>query len=327
MAWRLLICCLCGLLLSVAGLADTLVVAGRAAESPAPFITEGGEVLAPLGAALRPLGARVSQLGPNIELTTRDGRAYRLHDGDVLAQVDGRALRLPAAPRLVNEVLYLPAYTVAPWLGVAAAFDAKTRTLTLAPHVQLTVQPEDDRVVVLARSTGALEFTSSALDKPVRLYADFVHAACEPREQTIPVGKCGVERVRLAQAAKEPGAVRLVVDGAADLQWTSTVSEGGRLATFTIAKRPVPVVVPVRLTGASLTARGESVTELALQADGALESTVTAEGRTLTVSLPEATSALPASGLRVTRDPVVMKCDIATKAGEPGVTLTFALKR
>lgn len=347
---RLLICWFIGLCCILGVTADTLVVAGRAQTLPAPLITEGNEVLAPVMSSLRLLGVRATVKGNNVTLSapTAAGarREVQLTLGSRDATNDGRRLNLPVAPRDVNGDIYLPVRALAPAIGAEARFDAATRTLTLHPLITVTYETRDAGMAVLVHSPAPLQYTSGQLDNPTRYYLDFKNAGLGIADQQMPVNQAPVQRLRLSRNGAGDDAVRLVIDLTGQAAMDTAVSDGGRLATITLTPKapepppqptPAPVappapgtpnVGPVKLLGLALTPQGAEQTELALTTDGPplVECDYNGAQHRLTVSVTNGLNTLPAGDLKVKNDAVVAKIEAEGAKDAPGVTLTISLK-
>ncbi len=116
MFWRLLICCLTGILCPLFAFADTLIVAGHTQTLTAPLVVDGNEVLAPLAPALELLGAHSTMTNSTISITSSDGRTLTMTVDAPMADCAGQQIPLTVAPRDVDGVLYLPARALASWL-------------------------------------------------------------------------------------------------------------------------------------------------------------------------------------------------------------------
>jgi N-acetylmuramoyl-L-alanine amidase len=347
---RLLICWLIGLCCILGVTADTLVVAGRSQELPAPLITEGSEVLAPVVPALRLLGARASVKGNTVTIAapipgSEDRREVQLTLGSRDALAGGRKLTLPAAPRDVDGEIYLPVRALAPTLNADARYDAATRTLILHPLLSVTYEMRDDTCAILVHSAAPLQYSSGQLDAPPRTFYDFKHVALGMADQQMPVDEGIVQRIRVAQTGGDnDGTVRLAADltGAADT--TITMGEGGRLATILIKPKaaapaatpavPAPAApsgAPVKLLDLTLTPQQDlpPQTELALTTDGPplLTCDYDSKAKRLTLTIANGLNTLTAEQLRVPGDPVVAKIEAEGSATEPGTTLTVTLKQ
>ncbi len=345
---RLLICWLIGLCSILFATADTLVVAGRAQTLAAPLITEGNDVLAPVVPALRLLGARATVKGNSITIAAATpGGAHKevlLTIGSREATNDGRRMTLSVAPRDVDGSLYLPVRALAPAIGAEARFDIATRTLTLLPLLTVTYETRAEAVAVLVRSAAPLQYTSGQLDNPVRYYLDFKAAGLGMADQQMPVNHGAVQRLRLSRGGADiESAVRLVVDLADAVTMHTAVSDGGRLATITLAPKAPELVPPVKieptlpvappggpvkLLNVSLTPQGNQQTELAIQTDGPplVECAYDATTRRLTVTLPNGLNTLPEDALKLKADAVVAKIEAEGAADAEGAKLIITLK-
>ncbi|OPZ88094.1 MAG: N-acetylmuramoyl-L-alanine amidase LytC precursor [bacterium ADurb.Bin429] len=348
MSSRLLICWLIGLCCIVGATADTLVVAGRAQTLVAPLITEGNDILAPVAPSLRLLGARATTNGNTITIqapTAAGGRReVRLTAGAREATNDGRRFTLPVAPREVDGNLYLPTRALAPILNAEARYDAETRTLTLSPLVTVAYEAREDGVAVLVRCAAPLQYTSGQLQDPDRCYLDFKHTGLGMAEQQMAVETDPVQRLRLSHGGGPDGAVRLVVDLTGPATMNTAVSDGGRLATVTLApKAPEPdpaaptlpapglpgaPAAPVKLLGLSLVPQGVQQVELTVETDGAplVECAYDSGTRLLTLTFPNSLNTLPAEALAVKANAIVAKMEATGSAETPGAKLLIALK-
>ncbi|HOF87017.1 MAG TPA: N-acetylmuramoyl-L-alanine amidase, partial [Armatimonadota bacterium] len=345
MGSRLLICWLIGLCCILGATADTLVVAGRAQTLAAPLITEGTEVLAPVAPSLRLLGAHVAVNGNTVTIqapTAAGGRRdVRLTLGAREATNDGRRFTLPVAPRAVDDELYLPARALAPILNAEARYDAETRTLTLSPLVTVAYETREGGVAVLVRCAAPLQYTSGQLQDPDRCYLDFKHTGLGMAEQQMAVDTDPVRRLRLSRDGGADGAVRLVVDLTGPATMQTAVSDGGRLATVTLAPRapepePEPAApglpgapaAPVKLLGLALAPQGTQQVELTVETDGAplVECAYDSGARLLTLTFPNGLNTLPAAALAVKANAIVAKMEATGSAETPGAKLLVSLK-
>lgn len=327
-------------------MADTLVVAGRVQTLPAPLITEGNDVLAPVVPALRLLGARAAVNGKSVSIQAPTASGTRkevlLTVGSREATNDGRRFTLPVAPRDVDGDIYLPVRALAPAIGAEARFDAATRTLTLHPLLTVTYEAHDDGVAVLVRSAAPLQYTSGQLDNPTRFYLDFKNAGLGMADQQMPINQDPVQRLRLSHSGTADDTVRLVADLTGPAEMNAEVSEGGRLATITISPKapepvmppvqpaptPIPAGAPVKLLSLTLAQQTNQQTELTITADGSplVECAYDSKTRKLTITFANGLNTLPADDLKVKDDAVIAKLDADGAADTPGATLVATLK-
>lgn len=339
MVWRLLVCVSIAIITMLASWADTLVVAGHTSLYSTPFVSEQGDVLAPLLPALRLLGASTTVSGSTVTVTAVGGSSVvRMTAGSTAAVVDGKRVRLAVAPRLSGGEFSLPAKALAPYLGAAARFDEASRTLSLLPLITVTSETRAEGVAILVRSHGALQFTSGSLDNPPRRFFDFKGVALKSLEQ-ITVGAGRVDRVRMAPLQDATG-VRLVVDLTEAAGFASTVSEQGRLVTILVTEpkeeekdatpeQPAAAkIAPFRLLGANLKAHSTRVSALTITTDGPAqaESTYDKDTRTLTINLPQGINALERATLDGLRDKIVERLVAQDLPDKTGVSLSITLK-
>jgi len=317
------------------------VVAGRVQQLSSPLIVEGGEVLAPVAPALRLLGMTVKQNNGVITLTAPDARTLKLKENSTVAEADGRKFAVGAAPRQVDDELYLPVVTLAPYLDAFARYRSDENTLTLLPLLHITcTERADGSVVVQARSVASIQYTSGWLKNPPRAYFDFKNAALGNDESQFTPRSGGVERVRISQYSTTPDVVRVVADCDAVRGVDASVSELGRLATIIIGaeipapEQTVPVpenppAIPTRLTDAVLESLSPQQSQLTLTADGAppLESSYNEKTRQLVMQLGNTVSAISPARLKGLGNRLVTSVAVESPAGDTGTRVTVTLKR
>jgi len=334
-SWRLLICCLCGLLLSCVAFTDTLIVAGHTQTLPDPLIVDGNEVLAPLTPTLYLLGATASVKDKAITINTSDARTLTMNLNSTKAESAGHEFTLSAAPRLVGDTLYLPSRVVATWLNAEAEYDASSTTLLIAPLLKVTYEKRDDGQAILVRSVAPVQFTSGRTGTPARTYLDFRNSSLGAPEQQIAVNEGIVQQIRLSQFSAAPPTVRMVVDLSGDCTFLTALSEQGRLLTITLHTGTVPLlqpaaaVTPVKLLDITLAPRANKQSELDVSTDGpaTVDANYNPDTRQLTVRFQRGTNNLPPGHLRLPDDKIVEKVEATTLPDGTGTQLTVTCKQ
>lgn len=358
---RLLICCLLGLLCSLAIFADTLLVAGRAQPLPAPLVVAGNEVLAPLAPALEVLGAQATLTNTTISIRSCDGRVLTMTVDSTSAECAGQQLPLAMAPREVAGTLYLPAHALAAWLYADAHYDDAGKILSIYPLLQVTTELHGDDAAILVRSAAPLQYTSGRLSDPPRLFYDFKSVVLGAAAQQLPVNLGLVQRLRMAQFSATPAIVRLVADLSGEGNSTATIGEQGHLLTIDVhagapaalpatdlpplpstppasSLSPAPALTPLtavpppppapcKLLDVSLASGKQS--ELAISADGplAVDSEYHPESRQLVLHLSNGCNTLPPEHLKVAGDEVVAKIEADGSAQTTGTNLTITFNK
>lgn len=111
-------------------------VDGRAVSLPAAPVAVGGTALVPLRLIAEAFGRPVQWDPATREVWIGGTPALVLRVGAREARVDGRAVALPAAPRVAGGTVLVPLRFVAEALGLEVAYDAATRTIALRPRAR-----------------------------------------------------------------------------------------------------------------------------------------------------------------------------------------------
>src|SRR5215471_15169449 len=98
------------------------------------------------------------------------------------------------------------------FLFVGVTMTALAATNPPAAIRDIRVTPDGDRVTVEVDLTDSVTPTLTFAKHPDRLIADFLNVSPKQSLQHIPVGKNGVERVRIGLNHSSPPITRIVVD-------------------------------------------------------------------------------------------------------------------
>ena len=332
MRWHWLVCTLITVLFHSLVAADSLVIAGQPQPLPAPLIVDKQEVLAPLTAGLHLLGASCAVRGKTIILLAADGTRITLSLGRSFAQVGAKRLPLPAAPRLIIGVLYLPATSLAPLLGAEEQFSARDRALTLRPFLQVSSQTRQQQVAVLVRCAAPLHYTRQTLASPTRLCFDFDNVAFPLKAQTIPVAAAGLARIRVAHAQRA-GKIRLALDVNGTPTADTRLSEQNHLLTILLGTKASTAAKPAKsasmtLTAATLQACSAAQSALTLYTDApvaGMSASYQRKKHLLTLTFAKGCSGLSANALDALHDSVITRVAMSGKANTPA-TLTISLQ-
>ena len=323
MKWRFLLCSLFLVTISLAALADTLVVAGHARKivllTPAK-----DEVLAPILPSLPQLGIKAFRRENTVSLVKPDGTTCKLQVGSHTAVVGKRTVPLPVPLREVRTVLYLPVMALAPLLDLDARFDEEQRALSLLPLLKVSYQSRPEGLAILARSTVPLRCSRGTLNYPPRMYFDFQPVSLGLEEQQIPAGHKPIKRLRLLQ--RSPTSVRLVIDLERATLLKTAATEQGRLVT--ISSGQAAETETVQLLTAVLQPRPGKQSEIAIATSDTadVESRYQRQSRTLTLLFPDCDSTIPARQLRALHDARITKAAVYDLPDGTGVKMVITLK-
>ena len=123
-----------------------VVINGQAQQYDTPPTIINGRVMVPLRGIFESLGAEVRWLGPLQRVTATQGdRQVSLTVGVEFATVDGRSVTLEAAPRILQDRVFVPLTFVAQELGADVTWEAAARQVvvnTPPPAPAATAAPE-----------------------------------------------------------------------------------------------------------------------------------------------------------------------------------------
>ena len=123
-----------------------VVINGQAQQYDTPPTIINGWVMVPLRGVFESLGAEVRWLGPLQRVTATQGdRQVSLTVGVEFATVDGRSVTLEAAPRILQNRVFVPLTFVAQALGADVTWEAAARQVvvnTPPPAPAATAAPE-----------------------------------------------------------------------------------------------------------------------------------------------------------------------------------------
>lgn len=329
MWWRVLIFSLVALATAPTLRADTLIVAGRAQTTPAPFIAKQDEVLCPVTPSVHLPGAKLFQKGSLLSVVTPQ-RTIRMTLDATAATVNDDKITLRLAPCKTAGSVYLPVLSLAPQLDLDASYDEKRRTLTVCPILEVSHQVGKDGVAITVRSSLPLQYTQGTLDNPPRIYYDFKHAAFAATDP-IPVETAPLQRLRLARFS--PTTVRLVADLQAPVTPKVTLSDQQRQVTIlinTTAEKQTPAAKKsAKLLSAELLARAGQTEELVVTASEPITAThvYQAPTRQLTITMPKLTNAIADKTITGLHSDLVRKVQVGTPVGENASRLTVTFTK
>lgn len=223
-----------------------VVVNGSPVSLAAPAFVQAGQVMIPATRAFEAFSAAaVWQPGERTVLVTnRTGRVIRMRIGEAVAEVNGQARPLPAAPVLLGEHPFVPAQFVFGALGAWVRYDEAERVLHVASQITaIAVHRGGGAVRVALEATGPLQPQIRTLVGPDRLVVDLHGGAFRPPDQDLPVGEAGVIRVRAAQFQTKPYVTRVVFDLQQPVEARTLVAADS--FAFTIEVRPLGAAPPV----------------------------------------------------------------------------------
>ncbi|MGH2403001.1 MAG: N-acetylmuramoyl-L-alanine amidase [bacterium] len=237
-----------------------VIVNGSPLTLAAPAIVQSGQVMIPAARAFEAFGAAAVWLPDEraVVISNRTGLTVRLRIGEAVAQVNGQARPMPAAPMLAGDMVFVPAHFVFAALGAWVRYDEPARTLHVASQITtISVRRAAEAIRLVVDSTGPLRVESRTLVDPDRLVVDLHGGAFRLADQDIAVGHAGVARVRAGQFQIKPYVTRVVFDllqpvetrlvtASQSFDLTIEVSPRGRVsASAPPAPLPVPAPPPV----------------------------------------------------------------------------------
>ena len=158
----------------------SIVVNGALVTGSTPAVITNGIVSAPLDPYVRAVATQiVAPAEPSSRgiVLSRGSRCVRLIVGSRTVQLDRRFARLPSAPYFEGGIVFVPLAATARGLGGTVAYEARTRTLTIAfveaPLATLApagpaTQAPPDLPTFAPTPTPAPEPTISGIPKPRR---------------------------------------------------------------------------------------------------------------------------------------------------------------
>ncbi len=164
-----------------------IVVDGTLVTGSMPAVLQGNVVMAPLDPYVGALATRITASAESASIVIdRNGKSLTLVLGSRTARENSRPAELPIAPYLRAGTVIIPLADTARALGATAAYDARTRTLTLGlPEAPLaTLAP------VTQPTPGPAGPTFAPTSTPAP--APTVSGIPKPRRTPIPIASDGV---------------------------------------------------------------------------------------------------------------------------------------
>lgn len=215
-----------------------VIVNGVDVPLPAPAVIANGQVMAPISGLFEPMGAIAAfyEVDRSIVVTNRLRATVRMRLGETAFQVNAQNRVLPAAPQLINGVVFVPAQVIFSALGAWTKFEEAERTLYVSSQITgVAAQVRDGVLQVKVSTTGPVQTETNALSNPDRLVVDFMHAALRTQVRELPVQNAGVQRIRTAQFQIKPYISRMVFDLTAPVEIRVTSDPATYLITLEIA--------------------------------------------------------------------------------------------
>jgi N-acetylmuramoyl-L-alanine amidase len=249
-----------------------VIVNGVEIPLAAPAVLSGGQVMAPIPGLFEPMGAIAAyyEADRSILVTNRLRSTFRLVVGEPVMRVNGTPRSLPAVPRLVSGIVFIPVQAVFAALGAWTKYEEAERTLYVSSQITgVAAEVRDGTLQVTVDATGPVQAETLVLTQPDRMVVDFLHAALRTPPGEMPVSGAGVRRIRTAQFQVKPYIARLVFD----LLQPVEVRVNSDAATYrvTVAVRPRAEATAPALPPAGSPAAAEvlKVMGVAFEADGA----------------------------------------------------------
>lgn len=192
-----------------------VIVNGVEIPLAAPAVLTGGQVMAPISGLFEPMGAIAAyyESDRSIVVTNRVRSMLRLVVDEAVMQVNGSSRALPAPPRVVSGVVFIPAQAVFAALGAWTKYEEAERTLYVSSQITaISAAIRDGVLRVAVDATGPVQAETLVLTQPDRMVVDFLHAALRTPPGEMPVNGAGVLRIRTAQFQVKPYVSRIVFD-------------------------------------------------------------------------------------------------------------------
>lgn len=222
-----------------------VIVNGVEIPLAAPAVLSGGQVMAPIPGLFEPMGAIAAyyEADRSVLVTNRVRSTFRLVVGEAVMRVNGTPRPLPAPPRVVSGLVFVPVQAVFAALGAWTKYEEADRTLYVSSQITgLAAEVRDGTLQVTVDATGPVQTETLVLTQPDRMVVDFLHAALRTPPGEMPVSGAGVQRIRTAQFQVKPYIARLVFD----LLQPVEVRVNSDTATYqvTVAVRPRAEAAP-----------------------------------------------------------------------------------
>ncbi len=207
-----------------------------------PIVFEDYSVV-PARDVFQTLGAEVKWNAESETVTvSMTGKTVKLKINSKIATVNGEAVSMPIAPKLINGKTMIPVRFVAEALGFAVEFDNKTDTVIIQGKkegpsllsVKTTKNKEGTALFVEVQTDREeLEYTSFTMPDPDRLVIDIKNAVNKTGNSEIPVGIGNVSKIRIGQ---HEDSVRIVVDMTENPGYTVEKSGNSVVATVRLSQ-------------------------------------------------------------------------------------------
>lgn len=217
-----------------------VIVNGVDVPLTAPAVMANGQVMAPISGLFEPMGAIAAfyEVDRSIVVTNRLRATVRMRLGETPFQVNAQSRLLPAAPQLVNGLVFVPAQVIFSALGAWTKFEEAERTLYVSSQITgVAAQVRDGILQVKVSTTGPVQTETDVLSNPDRLVVDFLHAALRTQVRELLVHDAGVHRIRTAQFQIKPYISRMVFDLTAPVEIRVTSDPATYLVTLEISPK------------------------------------------------------------------------------------------